>query len=836
MATRHLQYLFEPSSVALIGASERPGSIGAALARKLLAGGFQGEMFLVNRRHRRVQGQPAFQKLSELPRVPELAILATPATTLVRQVARLGRSGVKVIVIATPVKRLPDTVRRAWETINQRHPHGPRLLGPGSFGAIVPHLGLDVSLGAVSPPPGPLALITSSGAVLTPVLEWAARHGVGFSRVVALGEAVDIDCGDLLDWLADDPKTHAILLYLEALTDARKFLSAARAAARGKPVLAVRAGRSGEPDSQQIDTIYDAAFRRVGIPRLPSLRELCSTAAALTHPTPATGDRLAIVGNGRGLGRLAAAALLAEGGRLARFDAETQAALRKLLKSDEVPDNPLDLGADAGPPRFAAVLKQVLRMPALDGVLVLHAPNARVVAEDNAAAVVATLVDRSRDPMDPQPLVLACWPGADSARAARRCFQEARLPHFDTPEEAVRAFLRRWRYVRDRAALMETPTEVPGLFDVDIVKARDIVRNLQAEGRDRPNAAEVTTLLGLYGLPVPQPNATLTLPVAGPAPLALALRVITDPLFGPVLLLGPSGPGAIGSGDCVAALPPLDRVLAREAIARSPIHRLLQNAAVADPGVLDRAILTLVRVARLIVDLEDVVELALEPLWLVAGTLTAGAARIRVATVGEPARQRLAIRPYPRELEETLALPDGSTVLIRPVRSEDAPVFQSCFQRLSPEEIRMRFMYVLKELTHEHAVRLTHLDYDRDLALMVLRGFGDQQPVPCGVARISGDVDRERAEFAIVLLRTATGIGLGSLLLRRLIQCARAWGFRELCGRILRENETMLKLCRAMDFTVRPCPDESGVMLATLALDAPDKPFAPPKKTVRILP
>jgi acetyltransferase len=246
----------------------------------------------------------------------------------------------------------------------------------------------------------------------------------------------------------------------------------------------------------------------------------------------------------------------------------------------------------------------------------------------------------------------------------------------------------------------------------------------------------------------------------------------------------------------------------------------LQNAAIADPGVLDRVILTLVRVARLIVDLEEVIELELDPLWLAAGQMTVGVARIRVA-VAQPARQRLAIRPYPRELEETLNLPDGSTVWIRPVRPEDEPSFRSGFQRLSRAEIRMRFMYVLKELTHEQAARLTQIDYDRDLALMALRGSGDRAPVPCGVARISGDADRERAEFAIVLLREATGIGLGHLLLRRLIQYAHKRGFREIFGEILRENEPMLALCRAMDFTIQPCPDDPGVMVATLALAAP---------------
>lgn len=816
MATRHLQYLFEPSSVALIGASERPGSIGAALTRRLLADGFQGELFLVNRRHSRVQGRPAFQYLSELPRPPELAILATPAATLQDQVVELGKFGVRVVVIATPVGILDSAARSAWEKIG--HPHGPRLLGPSSFGVIVPSRGFDASLGSISPRPGSLALIASSGAVLGPILEWASDRGIGFSRVVALGETVDIDSGDLLDWLAGDPETHAILLFLENLTDARKFLSAARATTRGKPVLVVRAGRGGDPDSQQVDAVYDAAFRRVGILRLQSLRELCWTANTLTLNLPPTGDRLVILGNGAGLNRLAAATLLAEGGRLAQFDAETQAALRDLPLAGGAPDNPLDLGEDADPARFAAVLERLLRAPDLDGILALYAPNARFTAEDSAVAVIET-VGQAHDPTGPRPVVLACWLGADSAQASRRHFHEARIPHFDTPEDAIRAFLRRWRRIRDQIALRETPSEVPELFDVDVATARQIFRDILADGRNCPNNAEVATLLGLYGLPAPQSDTTpITVPAVGPAPLALALRAVNDPVFGPVVLLEPSGPGAAAPSDCVAALPPLNPVLAREAIAHTRIHRLLQNAAIADPGVLDRVVLILVRVAQLVADLEEAIELDLNPLWLVAGQTTLGAARIRMTTPAEPIRQRLAIRPYPRELEETLSLPDDSTVLIRPVRPEDEPGFLAGFARLSDEEIRMRFLHAIRELTHEEAVRLTQIDYDRDMALIVLRRYPGRTLEPCGVARISGDADRERAEFAIVLLREATGIGLGSLLLRRLIQYARNQGFGELFGVTLRENESMLKLCRAMGFTIKPRQDDPGLMVATLPL------------------
>ena len=218
------------------------------------------------------------------------------------------------------------------------------------------------------------------------------------------------------------------------------------------------------------------------------------------------------------------------------------------------------------------------------------------------------------------------------------------------------------------------------------------------------------------------------------------------------------------------------------------------------------------------VDLGEVAALELNPIRVTAHQVTVGAAQIRIAAAEQPAHARLAIRPYPRELEETLELPDGSTLLIRPVRPEDEPAFIAGFSRLTAAEIRLRFMHPVKELTHVEAARLTQIDYDREMALVAIRQRPGRGPEGCGVARIIGDADCERAEFAIILLREATGIGLSNLLLRRLINYAREQGLREMFGEILRENTPMLELCRAMGFTIKVCPDDSGVMIATLTL------------------
>ncbi|MDG4561694.1 MAG: GNAT family N-acetyltransferase [Candidatus Competibacter sp.] len=821
------RYLFEPDSVALIGASERPGSLGAVLTRNVLAGGFKGDLFLVNRRHRRVQGVPAFRHLSELPRTPELAILATPASTFPALLAELGRRGTGVAVIVSSVVsgKTNRTADPYPALLAVAKPHGLRVLGPDSLGLMAPRVGLNASLGHRFPPPGHLALVAQSGMVLTPVLEWMASRGIGVSGMVALGTGIDVDFAELLDEFADDPNTQAILLCLEALPVgaagtsveiARSFLSAARAAARVKPVLVVRAGRGGDPVSHQSDVVYDAAFRRAGMLRVQSLRELCWAAETLALDLPVNGDRLAIVGNSRELGLLAADTLLAEGGRLARFSGATEAALRPIVPG-ATPDNPLDLGRDAGRSRFAAVLDILLEAPETDGVLMLHAPNALVAAADGAAAAIEA-TERYRARGGQRLGVLTCYLDIDNARAVRRRLLAARIPAYDTPNDAIRAFMQRWRQQRNRIALLETPPDRSDRFDADPSAARRILQRALAEGRELLSASETSALLAMYGIsPQTAASASTAQPIA-PVLLDLSVRMVVDPVFGPVLLLGLGGGAAALSDEVVAVLPPLDPVLARAALAQTRIQRLLQNVDPDRDGLLDDVVLLLVKVARLIGDLAEIVELALNPIAVTAAGMTVGTARVRVATATEPAHGRLAIRPYPRELEETLSLPDGSTLWIRPVRPEDEPGFIAGFAQLSREEVRMRFMYVVKELTHADAARLTRIDYDREMALVALRQRVGQAPGLCGVVRFGHGFDRARAEFAIVLLRDATGIGLGSLLLRRLIDHARRQGIRELFGEVLRDNESMLKLCRAMGFTVRACPDDPGVMIAALPL------------------
>lgn len=803
-----LRYLCAPASIALIGASERPGSIGAALTRNLLCGGFQGELFLVNRRHRSLQDLTVWPRVADLPRVPELAIIATPPHTVSELLADLGWRGTQAVVVITATGLHSDA--QSWR--DTARDHGLRLIGPGSFGIIAPRHGLNVSLSPIFPQPGHLALIASSGMALTPLLEWATAQSFGFSSVIALGDSSAVGFDDLLDALADDPNTHAILLVLETLSHARSFLSAARAAARIKPVLAVRAGRSGDVRSRQHDAVYDAAFRRAGILRLQSLRELLSVAQTLAFKTPVKGNRLALFGNCRQWALLAADTLLAEGGKLASFSPMTRTALDKILPAGIAPNHPLDLGFDARPAHFAAVLELMLREPEIDAVLMLYAPNALTSATETAAALMHT-VGRARTE---RPSLLTCWLGTDSSQEAQRQCRAQRIPSYDTPDDAVRAFIQRWRYQQHRIALMATPPDASALLSADVPAARHTIQGALTTGQNTLTAAQTRNLFAAYGIALATDEVSL-ISHSRSAPLELTIRMIQDPVFGPALWFGLGG-SAMPADEFAIALPPLNLALARAAIAPTHTGWRLQNASTIAADLLTDFALLLVKVAQLITDCGEVTELELNPIIATADSITVGAAQIEITATQEPAQRRLAIRPYPRELEETMPLPDGSTLLIRPVRPEDEPALVAGFTKLSPDEVRMRFMQIVKELTHVNAARLTQIDYDREMALIALRQRDGREPEGCGVARIISDSHRDRAEFAIVLLRNAVGIGLSSLLLRRLMAYARTQGICELYGEILRENEPMLALCRAMGFAVTPCPEDCGVMIATLRL------------------
>jgi acetyltransferase len=407
MSIRHLKHLFAPASVAVIGASDKPQRIGTRVLANLAEGGYGGALWPVNPRHERLHGLLCYSKPGALPAAPELAILCTPPATIAGLIADLGARGTRAAIVMTAGLGAHRTggrsVRQAM--LEAARPYRLRILGPGSVGLQVPALGLNASFTHLAAAAGRIAFVSQSGALGTAVLDWASLRGIGFSTFVAMGEGADIDFGDLLDYLAADNDTAAILLCVEQISCARKFMSAGRLAARGKPVIVLKLGRDPEPEAE---LAFDAAIRRAGMLRVYSTEDLFDAVETLARARQQRGERLAVLTNGGGLGLIAADALQSGGARLATLSPETLERLRQVQAPQA---NPVDLLADAPVERYSGAVDALLHEPQADALLFLHAPTAMVSSTLIAEALAPQLQAASRN-------VLSCWLGGRSVSSA----------------------------------------------------------------------------------------------------------------------------------------------------------------------------------------------------------------------------------------------------------------------------------------------------------------------------------------------------------------------------------------------------------------------------------
>lgn len=510
MSVRNLEALFQPASVAVIGASDREGSLGSVVLRNLKLGGFKGPVWPVNRRHASVDGGPAWPDVESLPQAPDLALICTPAHTVPGLVAALGRKGTRAAIVLTAGLKQPAVeggsaggVSLEQAMLDAARPHLLRILGPNCIGALVPGASLNASFAPGNAQPGRLAFVTQSGALATAMLDWANSRGVGFSHFISLGDSADVDFGDVIDYLASDPGTRAILMYAESIKAARKFMSAARAASRNKPVIVVKAGRA--PDGARAaashtgalagsDAVFDAAVRRAGMLRVDTLESLFDAAETLAHARPWRGERLAIVTNGGGAGVLAADALQLGGGSLAQLSEQTLAALDECLPATWSHGNPVDIIGDAPVSRYQDALRVLLAAPDVDAVLFMHAPTA-IVASSEIALACLPMMQASAKP------VLTCWLGGAAVAAARQSSAGAGIASYSTPERAAAAWLQLLGHARNQQALQQLPAATLDDFTPDRAQAGLLLQQVLHDGREWLDGASAQALLQAYGIP-----------------------------------------------------------------------------------------------------------------------------------------------------------------------------------------------------------------------------------------------------------------------------------------------------------------------------------------------
>jgi len=891
VSVRNLELMFRPKSVAVIGASDRPHSVGSMVMRNLLEGGYKGTIVPVNAKHDVVAGLHAVRSVAGLPAAPDLAVICTPAVTVPEIITELGARGTRAAVVLTAglSRGHADDGRTLQQAmLDAARPNLLRILGPNCVGLLVPGIGLNASFAHASALPGNIAFVSQSGALTTALLDWAKSHNIGFSHFISLGDGADVDFGDALDFLASDAHTRSILLYIESITDARKFMSAARAAARNKPVIVVKAGRVPEGAKAAAshtgalagaDDVYDAAIRRAGMLRVETTLELFNAVETLARQKPLYGDRLVIMTNGGGPGVMATDALVRLGGKLAPLSKAAQEQLDRVLPDVWSRSNPVDIIGDAPVERYLDTLKVLIDDAESDAILLIHAPTAIVPSSDIATAV-APLAAASRKN------VLTCWVGGQGVQQGRDSFVAAGVPTFDTPEQAVRAFMHIVAYQRNRELLMEMPPSAPMELRPDRAAAQRIVHDVLAEGRDMLTEPESKALLAAYGVPVvstyiardaeeaAQRAMEIGFPVAiklvspdishksdvggvalnlataeevRQAAVGIAQRVaelrpsaqltgysvqpmirrsgaheliigaVVDAIFGPVVLFGQGGTAVEVIGDRAVGLPPLNMKLARELVSSTRVAKLLQgyrDRPAADQTAIQLALMS---VGQLIADMPEIVELDVNPLLADEHGVLALDARVKVAVAKTTGAQRLAIRPYPVELEERQYIL-GRDVLIRPMRPEDEPAFKRFLAEIAPEDIQFRFFHALREMPRSELARFTQIDYDREMALIAT-----EVGVPgniLGEVRVVIDPDNERAEFAIMVRSDLKRHGLGYLLMSKIIGYCRSYGTREVYGLVLSANKQMLDLAVHLGFRSQ-FTAERGVVEVRLELQPP---------------
>ncbi len=883
---RPLDVFFRPRSVAVIGATETPASVGRTLLWNLVASPFGGTVFPINLKRPSVLGIKAYRRISEVPAKVDLAVVATPAATVPGIIGECAQAGVRgAIIVSAGFKECgPAGAQLEREILEQARRSNMRVIGPNCLGVMIPPSGLNATFAGAMARPGNVGFISQSGALCTAILDWSLRAQVGFSAFISIGSMLDVGWGDLIDYLGEDSRTTSIVIYMESVGDARAFLSAAREVALTKPLIVIKAGRTEAAAKAAAshtgslvgsDEVLDAAFRRSGVLRVNRLSDLFSMADVLAKQPRPAGPRLTIVTNAGGPGVLAADALIAEHGELAELSAETLEQLNQLLPPHWSHGNPIDVLGDASSERYAKTVEIAAKDPKSDGLLVILAPQAMTDPTRTAEQL------RPHAKLGGKP-ILASWMGGADILAGQDILQKAGIPVFSYPDTAARAFQYMWRYSYNLRGLYETPLPAMDLEQdaPDRAIAEGIIRKVRRTGRQLLTEIESKQLLSAYRIPTVETRAAATeaeaVALAGqigyPVVLKLLSETIThksdvggvqlnlgdeaavrhayraiasnvtgkagrghflgvtvqpmiqaagyeiilgsspDPQFGPVLLFGAGGQLVEVFQDRALALPPLNTTLARRMMEQTRIFTALRGIRGRKPVDLAALEQLLVRFSYLVVEQRWIREIDINPLVVSPEGLTALDARVVLhgPEICEEELPRLAIRPYPTEYVTSWTMKDGTPVTIRPIRPEDEPLLVRFHQTLSEESVYFRYFHMVnlsQRVAHERLTRMCFIDYDREMALVAEYCDPQAGSQILGVGRFAKVAGSQEAECAVLVSDRFHGQGLGTELVKRLIEIGRREGLRRITAQMLPDNRVMQAICRKLGFQFRPEAD-----------------------------
>ena len=878
-----LESFFAPASVAVIGATEKEGSVGRTVFWNLISSPFGGTVYPVNQKRVSILGVRAYPSIAALPERPELVVIATPAPTIPATVEECAAAGVKAaVIISAGFKEVgPEGAELERRILAIARAAGMRIVGPNCLGVMRPITGLNATFAAGISAPGTVGFLSQSGALLTAVLDWSVSEKVGFSAVVSLGSMLDVGWGDLITYLGNDPATQSIVVYMETIGDARAFLSAAREVALTKPIIVIKPGRTTQAAKAAAshtgsltgsDEVLAAAFRRVGVLRVDAIADLFNVAEVLAKQPRPKGRRLTILTNAGGPGVLSTDALIAGGGELAEIAPATMEELNTFLPGPWSHNNPIDIIGDAAPERYARALGVVAGDEGSDGLLVILTPQAMT----DPTATARELVPFAKIEGKP---VLASWMGGADVAEGAAVLRAAGIPTYAYPDSAVRMFNATWQLDSNLRQIYETPTlpsdeELP----VDRAKAEALISGVRAEGRTLLTEDESKELLAAYGIPITETVVAPTVEeavaaadrIGYPVVVKLYSHTITpqtdvggvqlnlrdaaavrhayesirasvtskkgaehfegvtvqpmvnwtgyelilgssiDPQFGPVLLFGMGGQLVELFKDRALGLPPLNTTLARRMMESTTIYKALQGVRGRRGVDLDQLEQLLVRFSQLVVEQRWISELDINPLLASPERLIALDARVVLHDPATDAKDlpRLAIRPYPRKYAGTWTSPDGQVLRIRPIRPEDEPLVVEFHRSLSAETVFQRYLRHLgfdERTAHDRLVRICFLDYDRELALVAEDQLPETgTPRIIGIGRLSRIFGTDDAEFALLVIDERQGKGVGTELLRRLVEVARAEGVATISADIRADNVRGRRALEKAGFAIVP--------------------------------
>ncbi|OBQ14661.1 MAG: acetyl CoA synthetase subunit alpha [Anabaena sp. LE011-02] len=889
-----LDAIFAPKTVAVIGASEKPGSVGRNLLWNLITNPFGGTVFPINPQHSSILGIKAYSTIFDVPEKIDLAVIATPASTVPKIIADGVDAGIKgAIIISAGFKEVGEKgLALEQEILQQAHRGKIKIIGPNCLGVMNPISGLNATFASKMALPGTVGFISQSGALCTSVLDWSLHENVGFSAFISIGSMLDIGWGDLIYYLGDDPHTKSIVIYMESIGDARSFLSAAREVALTKPIIVIKAGRTTAAAKAAAshtgaltgnDAVLDAAFRRCGVLRVNSISDLFDMSEVLAKQPRPQGSRLTILTNAGGPGVLATDTLIENGGELAAISPEIMSSLNEILPPQWSHNNPIDILGDADPQRYKKALEIITKDPNSDGLLVILTPQA-MTDPTQIAEQLKPYVQMSGKP------ILASWMGGADVAAGQQILNRQGIPTYAYPDTAARVFSYMWKSSYNLRGIYETPVLPTLTCDVNTrncAKVENIIQAAKTAKRTILTEFESKDILAAYGIPVVAgciaESADKAVECAEnlgyPVVLKLYSQTIThktdvggvqlnlqnaesvklayqnietsvkqkakaadflgvtvqpmiktdgyeliigsslDPQFGPVLLFGAGGQLVEVFQDSSIALPPLNTTLARRMMEQTKIYKALQG--VRGRKSIDIAALEqlMVEFSQLVVEQPGIKEIDINPLLAIPptpihpGGLIALDARIVLhsADVEKHQLPKLAIRPYPSQYISNWKLNNGTPITIRPIRPEDEPLMVEFHKTLSEESVYFRYFHMIKlsqRITHERLTRICFIDYDREMALVAeYQNPETEKREILAVGRLSKLHGSNAAEFAMLVSDKFQDQGLGTELLRRLLEVGKNEKSCCIYADILADNSGMQRVCEKLGFQITNTSD-----------------------------